>query len=131
VIYAVRNDHKLVHCELALDMLWLHHHCILTNGCGPGTHCSLFCLSTNLISTDLLVARSLTLRKFNLLAPVPPPSYHNTFTIVMNPQTPDTPASPISTNAKKTTAADADPTLKLQRGNEGGTNNNAGSVSVS
>lgn len=30
VIYAVRNDHKLVHCELALDMLWLHHHCILT-----------------------------------------------------------------------------------------------------
>ncbi|KAE9388790.1 hypothetical protein BT96DRAFT_1003850 [Gymnopus androsaceus JB14] len=72
---------------------------------------------------------SLTLHKFNLLAPVPPPSYHNTFTIVMNPQTPDTPANPISTNAKKTTAADADPTLKLQRGNEGGTNNNAGSVS--
>ncbi|KAE9393140.1 hypothetical protein BT96DRAFT_999766 [Gymnopus androsaceus JB14] len=72
------------------------------------------------------VARELI---FNLLAPVPPPSYHNTFTIVMNPQTPDTPANPISTNAKKTTAADADPTLKLQRGNEGGTNNNAGSVS--
>ncbi|KAE9390341.1 hypothetical protein BT96DRAFT_946181 [Gymnopus androsaceus JB14] len=100
MIWVVRNDLE-IH---ALNMIYV-------------VHC------------ELALDMSLTLCKFNLLAPVPPPSYHNTFTIVMNPQTPDTPANPISANARKTTAADADPTLKLQRGNEGGTNNNTGSVS--
>ncbi|KAE9405458.1 hypothetical protein BT96DRAFT_934943 [Gymnopus androsaceus JB14] len=61
------------------------------------------------------IVQSFTLRKFNLLT--------------LNPDG-DTPANRILTNTQKNTAVDAEPTLKLQQSaNEGGSNNNTGSVS--